>query len=73
MLVLPLSMVGRFRKNRPGLNRLQTIAVLLLSVGIAGTSFVGCSDPVHLQNYSVVITATSGATQHSSTVTLAVD
>ncbi|HEY4354456.1 MAG TPA: MBG domain-containing protein [Acidobacteriaceae bacterium] len=75
LLLLPLPAWRRVRRCRKQLVRL-TLLFVLVSAGIAGMT--GCASGngylgQGLTSYTVTLTATSGAVQHSATVTLNVE
>jgi Bacterial Ig-like domain (group 3)/MBG domain (YGX type) len=75
LLLLPVSMWRRLGKMKGGhtsfgSNLLILIAAVALGVGFAGCGGKGDSVTQTTQNYTVVVTATSGAVQHSGTLAL---
>ena len=72
LLLLPLAGARRLRRSSQRLQKLLLAAVFLFA-GAALAGFTGCggnSAPQQPQNYSITVTAASGAMQHTSTVTL---
>jgi hypothetical protein len=75
VLLLPFSLARRFRKSRPGFNRLFTIALIVLLGAAATTGLTGCgaTNNNQIKDYTVSITATSGTVQHTATALLSVE
>ena len=74
-LLLPLAMRRRLGKTKGGQNSFGSNLLILIAAGALGFGFTGCGGKGNSatqtpQNYTVVVTATSGAVQHSSTLTL---
>ena len=75
LLLLPISLARKFRKARPNLNRLFTLALLLLLGAAAGAGLTGCGSTNNnqLKSYTLSVTASSGTAQHTSTAILIVE
>lgn len=74
-LLLPLS--GRMRRRAGGFGRMVMMFLLLVGGGVMAAGLTGCGSSTgyfaqQQQSYNVVVTATSGSLQHSTTVTLTV-
>ena len=73
LLLLPLAGARRLRRSSQRLQKVLLAAVFLFA-GAALAGLTGCGDggspPPQPQNYSITVTAVSGAVQHASTVTL---
>jgi hypothetical protein len=73
LLLLPLAGARRLRRSSQRLQKLSLAAVFLFA-GAALAGLTGCggsaNPPPQPQNYSITVTAASGAVQHTSTVTL---
>jgi hypothetical protein len=73
LLLLPLAGARRLRRSSQRLQKLLLVAVFLFA-GAALVGLTGCGGgaitPPQSQNYSITVTAASGAVQHTSTVNL---
>jgi hypothetical protein len=73
LLLLPLAGARRLRRSSQRLQKLLLAAVFLFA-GVALAGLTGCgagpSAAPQSQNYSITVTAASGAVQHTSIVTL---
>jgi Bacterial Ig-like domain (group 3)/FG-GAP-like repeat len=76
MLLLPFAGVGRIRKQS---RKAACLLLILLGTLSGATLLTGCgggsssSPSVQSQTYNIILTATSGTVQHSTTVTLQVE
>jgi pimeloyl-ACP methyl ester carboxylesterase len=78
IVLLPLA--GTIRRSRTWLRRIAVVVIMLASAGSVAT-LIGCGGGgssssegggTQPQNYNLIVTATSGALSHSTTVTLTV-
>jgi hypothetical protein len=74
LLLLPLAGVRRLRRSSQRLQKLLLAAVFLFAgaalAGLSGCGVDGNVPQQQPQNYTITVTAASGAVQHTSTVNL---
>jgi len=75
LFLLPLAGARRLRSSSQRLRRLLLLATLIVGGGAALSCLTGCGSnngflAQQSQNYTITVTAVSGAMQHASTVTL---
>jgi len=76
LLLLPLLGLGRLRRGFPKLRRGASLCVAALAVLMGLTALSGCAGGYfgpQPRTYVITVTGTSGALQHSTTVTLTIE